>query len=168
MTETTLEPIESSADGKRNAFHHHCAIVQGNKPYAVCLHLCEKRKQKALPVIYSDCSAAIGRKACPALKMRKEEIEKGHAIYFKERLRGDATYNATPVFSSKKRSKSRVTNPPPEKPKNDLVDSGNFADAINVAMEEKKPAEAPKMTPLPGESLLDMARRIMNQQGAKA
>lgn len=163
------EPIESSADGKRNAFHHHCAIAEGNKAYAVCLHLCEKRKEGALPVIYSECSVAIGKKTCPALKMRREEIEKGHAIYFIERLKGLATR----IFSApapKQKSKSRVTNKEPVV--TDIVDSGNYADAITSAMAAEKdrapdkPAiETPKVESSAGESLLEMAKRIMNEKG---
>lgn len=188
-------PIELSADGKRNAYSHPCTIMGYRANFAVCLHLIAKRKEGRLSAIYADCSAAIGKKACPALKMRKEELDKGQAIYFVERQRSGAVINpvSTPTFNN--HNKSSVSNTKQTvkkaKPVDVLsiarIDGGGIADAINNALEAEQQritqasnkaqetgrpvvtaTQMPKITQLPGESLLDMAKRVrqLRQQGA--
>lgn len=191
-----INGIEASADGKRNAYNFPCPVMGYRSNFAVCLNLIAKRKEGRLQAIYADCSAAIGNKRCPALGMRKEELEKGQAIYFEERRRSGPTGSGGIQTVWTGNDKSRVTiqlNPPtkpadtPKRKGDALVDGGGVADAItNAFEEEKKRAEALKkesvetgrpviaavqqpqgVTPLPGESLLDMARRIMKlNQGA--
>jgi hypothetical protein len=189
-------PIDLSRDSKRNAFAHRCEKVAAFKNYAVCLHLMNERKNGALPVTYSECSAAIGNKSCPAIKMRKEEAEKGHAIYFVERVRSEATYMEAGDFKEvtvsdyKRKRKSPVTKSEPvsAKPKSaaDMFLSGGagIADAINEAVKnESKPIKdgsseravadakpkAPevKVTNVQGESLAEMAMRIMKERKQK-
>lgn len=170
-------PIELSADGKRNAFVHHCAILNQRRSYAVCLHLCGERKKGRLDVTYSDCSTQIGKKLCPALKMRKQEVEAGHALFFEERKvvtpgvfdkAKELVSSAVSIVSGKKADA-------PQKPKSaiDGFGQGSYAQAITnaVAAEPKKKEEPkaaaeapPKIEQRSGESLLEMARRLMSEK----
>lgn len=161
-------PIEASADGKLNAYTSYCPVVGHQRNYAVCLHLCAERKQGRLDVRYSDCSAAIGQRRCPALSMRKEEIAVGHAIYFTERFKFSeglverakeyvtkAVLPPTRAKSEPAQSKMSVLN---------KIDDSGYAKAINSVIErESKSSEVPKVEAKPGESLLDMARRLMGK-----
>lgn len=169
-------PPEASADGKRNAWMIHCGVVQHVKAYCVCIHLCKQRKEGRLPTQYSDCSAAIGKKECPALKMRKEELVEGHAIYFRERV------NVTANIEQKARELV-VQAAKPETPKSaavakpapvsskwsgsmlDRIDDAGYAKAITRAIEKEMPkvVPPPKVEPVAGESLLEMARRLMGK-----
>lgn len=189
-------PLDLSKDSKRNAYAHRCDKVAAFKNYAVCLHLMAERKHGALPVIYSECSAAIGNKSCPAIKMRKEEAEKGQAIYFVERIRSEATYmeegdyKEVVVSDYKRKRKSQVTKPEPvsAKPKSaaDMFLSGGAGihDAINEAIKDeskqaknggseravadaKPKAPEVKVTNVQGESLAEMALRIMKERKQK-
>lgn len=187
-------PSELSKDGKRNAYSHHCDKVQAQKNYAVCLHLIGLRRYGALPTIYSDCSAAIGNKACPAIKMRREETENGQAIYFVERLRSEAVYmndeDFKPVvvsdYKKKRRSHDKSVVTEVKKPKSafdQFLDGGSagIGDAINEAIKEKNEDKletksgdsqstfrnsAPSKAQ-PGESLVEMAKRIMQERQLK-
>lgn len=192
--ETEKLPLDVSRDSKRNAFAHRCEKVAAFKNYAVCLHLMAERKHGALPVTYSECSAAIGNKSCPAIKMRKEEAEKGQAIYFVERIRSEATYmnesDFKPVVVSdyKRKRKSSVTKSEPAQPKSaaDAFLSGGagIQDAINEAIkgesksikdggseritaDVKPKAPEVKVANVQGESLAEMAKRIMQERKQK-
>lgn len=179
-------PVEASADGKRNAWMIHCGVVQHVKAYCVCIHLCKQRKEGRLPTQYSDCSAAIGKKECPALKMRKEELAEGHAIYFRERntpplpvLTPEIGQFPSKTLDTKSvRTQSAPAKPSPASSKGGSVltkiDSGSYAKAINIAIEsaakpvEKKPEATATVVNTdcvakPGESLLEMARRLMGK-----
>jgi hypothetical protein len=186
--EQQINGVDASADGKRNAYSFACSVVGYRPNFSVCLHLMTQRKLGRLNVNYATCSAAIGNKTCPAIKMRKEELDKGQAIYFVERVRSGVVINPTATPTLKRDNKSSVTKREKQTvSKPDLpVDSGGIADAINNAfVAEKESVEAAKkeavetkqpvitaqqgVTPLPGESLLDMAKRIMKiKQGATA
>lgn len=182
MTDTTKQPIEASADGKRNAFSHACAAVQHTKSYAVCLHLIDKVKTKgSLPLTYSDCEKAIEGTGCPARKMRAQEIEKGHAIYFVERIKGEHTimepgsYVGHKVSNFKKSkaatsSKVEAQSAQPQSAE-DLFLNGaaGYDTAINTALSVQTKTESPQpaVDHIPGESLLEMARRLMNQNATK-
>lgn len=177
--------IDLSRDSKRNAYSHHCDKVSAQKNYSVCLHLMAERKKGALPIIYSECSAAIGNKSCPAIKMRKEEAEKGQAIYFIERIRSEPTfmedgdYKEVVVSNYKRGRKSQVTNQTPPanaKPKSaaDMFLSGGAGihDAINEAIKSEKTESKPKspevkVSLVQGESLAEMAIRIMKERQQK-
>lgn len=176
--------VDASADGKRNVWTIHCEVVQHAKAYCVCIHLCKQRKEGRLPTQYSDCSAAIGKKECPALKMRKEELAEGRAIYFRERV---APATVTPaqwaevvknppkrIDMSEVRPKSApISKPAPVSSKSSggvlqKIDGAGYATAINRAIEnESKPkvvTPPPKVEAMPGESLLEMARRLAGVQ----
>lgn len=74
-------PLEASESGD-NAFYFAGCPAMARPNFASCLAKCRARKKGRLDERYSDCSALIGKRECIALKMRKEEKEKGHAIYF--------------------------------------------------------------------------------------
>jgi len=78
-------PVGMSAGGD-NAYYHNCNHVQHSKAYAACLHINARYKDGSLDKeLYNDCATAIRREGCPAVRMRKEEIEKGEALYYKPR-----------------------------------------------------------------------------------
>jgi hypothetical protein len=204
-------PIEASQDGRRNAYTHHCQRIKQNRHYAVCLHLIEKRKAGRLDIIYSDCSAAIGRKDCPAIGMRAEEVRQGRAIYFQERIRamGAAfTMAAQALLAGKSKiDQEALQAEAPKVSKSsviDKIDDTGYSAAINNALKsgahakhaqpekavenapvadkkraprktkvEQAPVEvkaepiAQPATAQAGESLLEMARRMMKQNGGK-
>lgn len=76
--------IELSKDGKRNAYYHSCVVTGQHRAYAGCLARIDGR-------IGGDpnCDTAIGRKSCPALDMRQQEVESGKPIYFVERAKAE-------------------------------------------------------------------------------
>lgn len=170
MTETAPEfGIELSADGKRNA-HHHICLHTGNRPaYAVCLHLCSERKKGRLREIYSECSAVIGKGECVALKMRKEEIEAGRAIYFEERVKNmpgfidRAKEFVVKLVSPASSAKSAPVSLKKSSSVIDRIDDTSYASVITSVPESAKviPIVMPKVEAKAGESLLEMAKRMM-------
>lgn len=84
MSEAIIYPLESSLLGN-NTIYRHCEHIDGMKNYAICLNTIKafnegRRKPDDL------CSKEIKNKTCPALKMRQEEIEAGHALYYVPRV----------------------------------------------------------------------------------
>ena len=75
-------PPEASASGDNAFYIPHGCECSPRPNFASCLAKCAARKKGRLDERYSDCSAAIGTKRCPALAMRKEELDKIVAIYF--------------------------------------------------------------------------------------
>lgn len=173
-------PIELSADGKRNAYSHYCGPVGHSKNYAVCLHLMTTMERTGkLPGIYSDCEKAIDNGHCPARKMRQQERDKEQPIFFMERVRSVATVMEEGAYvghvvstykRGKKGGKAQKADDRPAAPKTAaeafLTGGGDFKDAINESMSApKQPAAA--IDHRPGESLMEMAQRIMKQNANK-
>lgn len=165
-------PIEDSANGKTNAFSHYCSSVMHSKNYAVCLHLIEERKLGSLSMQYADCSVSIGKKNCPALAMRKQEIEAGQALFFKERIKhlGESFMDSVGEIFTKMTAPLVKTVKSPVTKSNDMQPSmGGYSDAINNALKKGevptvladpiKPAVV--ITPVQGETLIEMAKRMM-------
>jgi len=166
MSESINDP-SASACGKRNAYHHCCPEVGHYRAYATCLNLCDGTKTKTSEALYADCLFAINKKRCPALQMRKEELESHKAIYFVERSKwaGIAAsaasflgFTPSPVAAkpapvkSVSSGKSSVI---------DRIDTADYSTAISavapvVAVEAKA-----------GESILEMARRVLAQTQPK-
>lgn len=186
MSEQNL-PVELSADSKENAFHHYCANVGHFKNYAVCCHLMQKRKEGRLSESYTDCSVAIGKKVCPAIKMRKEEIEAGHAIHFVSRSAlqaassvRDSNIVQRAVEAVSKRTKqvfnkpAPVSEPVPVAKKEESFAAMDYAAVISTAAKEapkpvsKPVAPATTLKPEEGESMIDFAKRMMNARKAAA
>jgi hypothetical protein len=160
-------PVEFSADGKRNAYSHSCSVVGHSKNFAVCRHLVNERASGRLEVLYADCSAAIGKKTCPALSMIAEEKEANVAIYFAERVKsmGESLINAAtkmigvsvsqPLPETKPNNKVNIT-------KSLMIDTTSFAEVIsNVAKTgEIKVSHAPTQN----ESLVERAKRLLKER----
>lgn len=180
-------PPEVSGDGKRNAFHHQCSVIGNQQAYASCVDKLARRKHGALPPIFSLCSAAIGKKECQAIAMRKEELAKGQAIYFIERQR----FAGLAALVDKAKEFFKPNPVAPKKEAAPAIGGDYMAQALTKAVERHKanaetpepkttvqnisvtvtgrplsefPYPVPKGTTgivvLPGETLLQAARRI--------
>jgi hypothetical protein len=153
-------PVEKSV-GNGNAHIFYCAFHESRRYYGTCCHLIESAKAGRLEGDEQSCSSAIrrGEGVCEALRMRREELEKGQAIYFVERLgtpdrpRVPATERSTRTLggsASYQRGWARVggeaqaSRPPAPMPKpaasrpaaksaDDILDV-NYGDAINKAI----------------------------------
>lgn len=196
--EKKFEPIEASADGKRNAFSSHCAVVTQMMSYPACLW-----RQNVLaapdirtPADWSPCADARRTGRCNALSMRQEEELKGHAIYFVERGLVRRTLDAAREWGTSTLDKfvsktvaapaKPAPAPAPRKADSmlDVMGETSYADAINLAAATPaptpttaapapvapKPASVPPMTLAmqPGESPLAYARRLKAAQTATA
>jgi len=149
-------PITVSQDTKLNAHCHYCHITEQRHSYALCLHKMALRKNGRLKEDWSDCSASIGKKTCPAIDMREREVEKGHALYFTERFVQIEGF----VEAAKELFTKAVTSRKPPKVKaksNALLDLEQIDDTGYAAV---------LSTPIPtkpGESLLEMAKRMLQK-----
>lgn len=146
-------PVESSASGENAYYLNNCEVVGHRPAYCVCLRKIEERKNGALATVYSDCSAAIGKKQCPAQRMRKEELAEGRAIYFINRRKVNAfrqyeeemerqRLSVTPPAKDKPRTE-RVSKPSQPEPTQHFLDvaTGDYADAINRSLATQEKAE---------------------------
>lgn len=182
-----IYPVEASAQGHNSYYLANCEHVGHRPAYCACLKKVAERKNGRLDTQYSECSAAIGKKECVAMKMRKEEIAEGRALYFinRKKLQSFQQYQtemeqqrfSSMSFSKDKKPQAKrpsIEPAAPKKPQHFLdVQTGSYADAINAAIAapapEIKPVEQPKPVPAApikaGMSLLEMARL---QMAAKA
>lgn len=162
-------PLSLSADGKRNGLHLACE-PEGYRPaYAACLHKLAKENPS--------CMKFCASNTCVAANMRAEEVAAGHAIHFWERPR-DPGLIETVVSVVKETAKrvvasiAPVTSIPVDK--SPVIDTGDYASALNKALaskpETKKPAPTipPSVEAIAGESPLAMARRLLGKQARKA
>lgn len=179
-----IYPAEASEQGC-NAYYLPGCEIAGHRPaYAACLKKIADRKNGRLNSSIAECSAAIGKKECPAQRMRKEEIVEGRAIYFvnRNKLRSFMQYQSemeqqrwasmSHGKDDKKKPKARIVAEapaaPPPAPKHFLdMNTGSYADAINAALKPTEPAApAPKpVQPAPpvatapaGLSMMERAR----------
>lgn len=173
MSESVIPvmPIEASADTKRNSYCFGCQVLEQQPHYALCLHKLALRKQGRLKEDWQGCSTAIGKKTCPAIDMREREVEKGRALYFIERVHFTGLASlvdaAKQLFNRPTVAERTAARKAKEvvkvKVKDDLdldIDGGGYEDAISEAA---KKLVAMKVEAKAGESLLDMARRMMAQ-----
>lgn len=184
-----IYPAEASEQGCNSYYLPGCDIAGHRPAYAACLKKIADRKNGRLTTSLSECSAAIGKKECPAQRMRKEELVEGKAIYFinRNKLRSFMQYQsemeqqrwASMSFGKddkKKAPKMRVVAespkaPPPPKHFLDM-NTGSYADAINAALKPVAPEPVAPATPpvqqnqapvapiQAGMSLLEMARQM--------
>lgn len=133
-------PIEASESGQNAHYCDHCNHA-GHKPsYAACLHKIKLRKSGRLNTIWSDCSAAIGRKDCQALAMRKQEIDAGKALFFIDRakLLEVARLNASVTGSRYGENPLPLPSAKRSPPVDDTDSSGSsYAAAINKAIRKE-------------------------------
>lgn len=163
-------PVAFSAGGI-NAFTHGCKLAGQRLSYCVCVAKIEAfQRDRQLPPGMS-CNNEIRDGDCPAIRMRREEVEKGHAIYFINRKKmqdhfqikrdeaAKAAREAAALNKQPKRSSGfgkLVTVPAaPEAPKHFLdIKTGSYADALNAATAAPEPTPEPvtpalKPTPQP-------------------
>lgn len=180
-----IYPVEESGTG-RNAFYHQCEVVGHRPAYCICVgkvHAYNRGQRNFWP----ECITAMEYNQCGAVKMLAEEVAKGQAIHFINRIKlaafnglaeeranarfvpRESNVAAKPVFESA-HVKAMFDGPPPAKAAPvplkksgtvlDHIDDTGYATAINAAIKENT---ATPVTPIAGESLLDMARRMMNK-----
>lgn len=172
-------PVSASADGRVNGYVFACVTMGQRKIYPVCLNLINNRNNKLYEMIYGDCIGAINKGVCPALKMQREEEAAGHAIYFKDR---SIDYVIPKLTKTRSRIVTEAVTEAPEPkamPDNILsrIEDVSYEDALNKAIEKevKKPAvvvtpevDGGKIIPMgiakPGESLIEMARRMLAEK----
>lgn len=128
-------PVEASATGK-NAYMHACDIVQQRVPFAACCIRIQDRKAGRLSKELATCSAAIGKRECPAMAMRQRELDAGKAIYFIDRQKQSGWTPLPP------RVQEATSAPKAKRP----AGGGTYTDAINQALvqEASKRAEESK------------------------
>lgn len=154
-------PVEASGNGRRNAFVLHCDVMMHAKQYAVCLNICAKMDAGTPLSLYGDCIQASRANTCAARRMRAHELKEGHAVYFRERETMAVAEAPRSEFVTP--AKSPVTNTAKPEPVTSVVratpvSTGGYADAINRALA----AHTAKSESKPGESLLEMAKRLIN------
>jgi hypothetical protein len=79
-------PIERSMSGD-NSLYHFCETFNARSNYAVCLHtiLAARRCDPDQEALRPMCYDAIKARQCPAIEMRREEIEAKRALYYLSR-----------------------------------------------------------------------------------
>jgi len=83
MTEENL-PVEASKSGD-NAHYISCEEYGGYRAYAVCLHVIEAYQKGSPRWQDPECNFAITKKTCPAMELRKQELEAGRALFYRQR-----------------------------------------------------------------------------------
>ncbi len=196
-TDETIEPITASADGKRNSYTLSCAPTGQGMNYAACLWRqgVLATPNVKTPADWAACDQARRSGTCTALEMRREEELAGKAIYFQDRnmvqrITAAAVRWILPTFRDKPADRARTPMPSgiekrPEsvKPRGagmSMLDAmgsmGSLADAVTVAAKTAPSMPpAPRPVPvqvtavaLPGESPLQMARRIAAERAGHA
>ena len=72
---------EASASG-HNAYYHYCDAVEHFSPYCACVNKIAAHTEKKLSATFAECATAISGKRCPAVSMRKQELEAGVAMFY--------------------------------------------------------------------------------------
>lgn len=191
-----IHPIEASADGKRNAYSARCDVLGQAMNYAACLW---RQSVLGLPNVktaadWEPCRQAASCGRCVAAEMRKEELLKGHSIYFRDRtvmqrLVHKAREWVMPSTDAIKPAAPKFIPIAPAKPARaesmlDAMGEGSgYADAINSMVSEGSgyaapvaavvPVPAPRsvgptLVALPGESPLAMARRMAAERKSQS
>lgn len=167
-------PPERSKGGD-NAHFHLCMEIGERKAYAACLSLIEQRKDGRLPIAYAQCSAAIGKKECPALAMRKQEKEAGKAMFFINRKKLREFFHKAEEVIATVVSKTKWSDPPkkreaaPPAPPPPPITHNPYADAINQALRDEEASSSSatisqSAVSTKGLSLLELARMRAQQQ----
>lgn len=167
--ETTIHPLSASADGKRNAFSRRCEVLGQTMNYAACLWrngVLERDDIKA-PADWEPCRNAMRCGTCNSANMRREEVLKGHSIYFKDRsvlasikdaartwlgmdyfTKKPGTAGSVTILLGTRRTSTPAAPAPAPKPKRDVFDAmgdmGSYADAITAAA-SSAPVSAPRI-----------------------
>ncbi len=73
-------PVELSRS-PQNTIYHYCDVYQGRSSYAACLHFLDANIE-GRGYLRPDCEVAVKKGICPAVKMRKRELQAGRALYY--------------------------------------------------------------------------------------
>lgn len=177
-----IYPVEASRGGN-NAFYKACDVVGHSPAYCICVnkvHAYDRGDRNFWP----ECITAINNNRCGAVSMLSDEQEKGVAVYFINRTKlqafnqrreeaGNELFQprepvvSRPIFESA-HVKAMFDKPEPAKSVPvvskrsvsvlDKIDDAGYGAAINRAIES-----APMAAVIAGESMLDMARRMMGK-----
>jgi hypothetical protein len=167
MTDTQIHGVEKSASGKENGYIHQCTVVEHHMSYAACLSRIDAIKAGKGMADWKPCEVAMSQRTCRAVQMREEELLKGKAIFFTPRGAIEkAISSAREWISSWNKKAAPEPVAAPRKPR-DMLDAmgelGSFADAISTATAPTLPT-APVLVALPGETPLQMARRLAGER----
>lgn len=168
-------PVDASLGGDNAFYLGHCGVVDHRPPYAMCMKHVADRKEGRLDSRWAACSAAVGNKTCAAIKLRKEELAAGKALYYVPRSRmrelaaereEESNSRFARLLEGGKRTVERAVKAvkaaiKPETPKKDARPDDlfapakdGFAEAITraAAKEAEKPAPTPKVKAEPSPS----------------
>jgi hypothetical protein len=84
------KPLEYSKRGD-NTLTVNCSVYGGHRHYAVCLNLIERIEKRDYQSKDAACIRAFNCGGCPAKKMRSEERQAGHALFYTPREPTPAT-----------------------------------------------------------------------------
>lgn len=85
MSEEIIYPVDMSKAGK-NAYYHHCNQRGQSVSFAVCLHtIAAIDENRVKEDQFIDCQVACKNGLCEARRMRRQELDAGHALFYKER-----------------------------------------------------------------------------------
>ena len=187
MKHDTAFPPTASEGGDNAYYLRGCEVVQRSPSYASCLWKIREIEAGRVTPMNSDCAGAGSR--CQAREMRQQEQLQGAALYYFPRKKppflpvkvagdfGVLITNLTDPAIVPKEPKPRPIGsawPAPKKPTSvlDTIDAGSYADAINAPRPATAATPAPKKQitkddlaklALPGESLIDTAKRLLNK-----
>jgi hypothetical protein len=185
-TNTPFQPtLADSASGKLNAQTLHCTGHSRSMSYAACLARLKanENKEPDLPADWSECAQHRRSGNCNASKMRDEELTACKPLYFVKRGAVETFMAlAHKVASGWKKGELPLIAARPAAGKSSYLDhiaKTDYAAAITAAAIQKpiqaattppvmavaKPIQ-PAIQALPGESPLQMARRIAAQRAA--
>jgi len=177
MTDTPILGIEKSASGKENGFTFSCQAQGCYMQFASCIARLGALDAPGVrvPEDWKACAQHRRANQCQAHKMREEELLAGRSIYFSPR-------GAISRLVDKAREWVNPWSKPktPAKPKGDGVDALARVEGLDAAVALPKPEHGPMHThaapipkpvaavaivALPGETPLQMARRLAAMKG---
>lgn len=160
-------PVEASR-GANNAYYFACDVIGQRPAYCICVnkvHAYDQGREDFWP----DCVTALKRHTCPARAMLEEEEAAEKAIYFIKRETIHAPTVDRSVVSPQPPTAARVEpiKKAPVAPVVPKITAPDYGDAINKVVarelaEKPVPKSVTPPPPVQGESLLEMAKRMMS------
>lgn len=153
-------PLEASSWGK-NSYYHHCDHLNSRVNFSVCMHVMGKWEdnEKVTSSLYGSCCDRLEDGQCPALAMRKEELEAGESLYYQPPLK------VKKPVSNPRRTRSvtpSFLNQPSKRTERRLEQVNNTVQKKTVA--PKKESAAPSMINMDmGKMVNDMVKTNSSQ-----
>lgn len=184
ITHDTKYPPSASAGGDNAYYLKTCKTLERPASYAACLSRLSDIDAGQTNERTMECAKSLREGRCVAAGMREQEHLAGAALYFFPRnsskpylpvkVAGDFGIEITNLTDPALIPKSHQPRPivVPKKPVSvlDTIDTGTYADAINApapaaVMKPKQPITKDDLAKLalPGESLIDTAKRLLNK-----